>query len=99
MRAVSWVRAVLIEDIYRRMSTMFPESSGWLASADEYVGFAHLDSPFLMVLLQDHSCWCQRHYLILDAGYVDILSPRLPFSVSDTSVECSSVYFFMVITS
>ncbi|EKM57720.1 uncharacterized protein PHACADRAFT_251527 [Phanerochaete carnosa HHB-10118-sp] len=37
MRAVSWIRKVLIEDIYRRLATMFPDTDGWLGSADEII--------------------------------------------------------------
>lgn len=34
-RTFSWVRRLLIEDFYRRLATMFPETAGWLGSADE----------------------------------------------------------------
>ncbi|KIP07228.1 hypothetical protein PHLGIDRAFT_118284 [Phlebiopsis gigantea 11061_1 CR5-6] len=37
MRGLSWLRTVLIEDIYRRLSTMFPETAGWLGGADEII--------------------------------------------------------------
>ncbi|KAI4518197.1 potassium transporter [Schizophyllum commune Loenen D] len=35
--AVNWVRTVLIEEIYRRMKTMFPETAAWLTPADEII--------------------------------------------------------------
>ncbi|KAE9409281.1 potassium transporter [Gymnopus androsaceus JB14] len=34
---VNWVRTTLIEDIYRRLATMFPETANWLTSADEII--------------------------------------------------------------
>ncbi|KAF9468639.1 potassium transporter [Collybia nuda] len=34
---VNWIRQYLIEDIYRRLSTMFPETGNWLTSADEII--------------------------------------------------------------
>ncbi|GJE85382.1 KUP/HAK/KT family potassium transporter [Phanerochaete sordida] len=37
MRAMSWMRAVLLEDIYRRLATMFPDTDGWRGSADEII--------------------------------------------------------------
>jgi len=33
----SWVRAFLIEGIYRRLVTMFPETANWTTSADEII--------------------------------------------------------------
>ncbi|KAG5646513.1 hypothetical protein DXG03_003280 [Asterophora parasitica] len=33
--AVNWMRTFLIEDIYRRLATMFPETGKWLTNADE----------------------------------------------------------------
>ncbi|KAL1745592.1 potassium transporter [Schizophyllum fasciatum] len=35
--AVNWCRAVLVEEIYRRMKTMFPETAAWLTPADEII--------------------------------------------------------------
>ncbi|KAJ1300716.1 hypothetical protein OPQ81_002360 [Rhizoctonia solani] len=32
-----WLRAMLVEGVYRRMSTMFPETANWLGSADEII--------------------------------------------------------------
>ncbi|CAE6432002.1 unnamed protein product [Rhizoctonia solani] len=32
-----WIRAMLVEGVYRRMSTMFPETANWLGSADEII--------------------------------------------------------------
>ncbi|KAF8737866.1 potassium transporter, partial [Rhizoctonia solani] len=34
---VDWIRAMLVEGVYRRMSTMFPETANWLGSADEII--------------------------------------------------------------
>ncbi|KAI0060612.1 potassium transporter [Artomyces pyxidatus] len=34
---VNWIRAFLIEDLYRRLCVMFPETVNWLASADEII--------------------------------------------------------------
>ncbi|KAJ3786207.1 potassium transporter [Lentinula aff. detonsa] len=34
---VNWVRKYLIEEIYRRLTTMFPETANWLTSADEII--------------------------------------------------------------
>ncbi|KAF9077481.1 potassium transporter [Rhodocollybia butyracea] len=34
---VNWVRKYLIEDIYNRLATMFPETANWLTSADEII--------------------------------------------------------------
>ncbi|KAI0061789.1 potassium transporter [Artomyces pyxidatus] len=34
---VNWIRAFLLEDIYRRLTVMFPETVNWLASADEII--------------------------------------------------------------
>ncbi|KAF8918970.1 potassium transporter [Mucidula mucida] len=34
---VNYVRKYLIEDIYRRLATMFPETANWLTSADEII--------------------------------------------------------------
>ncbi|RDB17948.1 High affinity potassium transporter [Hypsizygus marmoreus] len=34
---VNWIRKYLIEDIYRRLATMFPETGNWLTSADEII--------------------------------------------------------------
>ncbi|KAH9480360.1 High affinity potassium transporter [Psilocybe cubensis] len=34
---VNYLRAVLIESIYRRLATMFPETANWLTSADEII--------------------------------------------------------------
>ncbi|QRV99501.1 high affinity potassium transporter [Ceratobasidium sp. AG-Ba] len=34
---LDWVRAMLVEGFYRRMSTMFPETANWLGSADEII--------------------------------------------------------------
>ncbi|KDN35123.1 hypothetical protein RSAG8_11856, partial [Rhizoctonia solani AG-8 WAC10335] len=33
----SSLRALLVEGVYRRMSTMFPETANWLGSADEII--------------------------------------------------------------
>jgi len=35
--AVNWARVFLIEEIYRRLVTMFPETANWLTSADEII--------------------------------------------------------------
>ncbi|KZP18771.1 potassium transporter, partial [Athelia psychrophila] len=35
--AFSWTRAFLIEGIYRRLVTMFPETANWMTSADEII--------------------------------------------------------------
>ncbi|KIY68292.1 potassium transporter [Cylindrobasidium torrendii FP15055 ss-10] len=37
MVAVSYMRKYLIEAIYRRLATMFPETANWLTSADEII--------------------------------------------------------------
>ncbi|KAG6833454.1 hypothetical protein H0H87_006821 [Tephrocybe sp. NHM501043] len=34
---VNWLRKYLIEDVYRRLATMFPETDNWLTSADEII--------------------------------------------------------------
>ncbi|KAF8964236.1 potassium transporter [Flammula alnicola] len=34
---VSYIRSMLIESIYRRLATMFPETANWLTSADEII--------------------------------------------------------------
>ncbi|CAE6459525.1 hypothetical protein ACGC1H_004059 [Rhizoctonia solani] len=34
---LDWLRAMLVEGVYRRMSTMFPETANWLGSADEII--------------------------------------------------------------
>ncbi|KAJ3506567.1 hypothetical protein NLJ89_g6796 [Agrocybe chaxingu] len=34
---VNYIRALLIESIYRRLATMFPETANWLTSADEII--------------------------------------------------------------
>ncbi|TFK33003.1 potassium transporter [Crucibulum laeve] len=34
---VNYLRKYLIEDIYRRLATMFPETANWLTSADEII--------------------------------------------------------------
>ncbi|KAF9013196.1 potassium transporter [Cyathus striatus] len=34
---VNYVRKVLVEDVYRRLATMFPETGKWLTSADEII--------------------------------------------------------------
>ncbi|CAE6360553.1 unnamed protein product [Rhizoctonia solani] len=34
---IDWIRAMLVEGVYRRMSTMFPETANWLGSADEII--------------------------------------------------------------
>jgi KUP system potassium uptake protein len=34
---VNWARTFLIEEIYRRLVTMFPETANWLTSADEII--------------------------------------------------------------
>ncbi|CUA70967.1 High affinity potassium transporter [Schwanniomyces occidentalis] [Rhizoctonia solani] len=34
---LDWFRAMLVEGVYRRMSTMFPETANWLGSADEII--------------------------------------------------------------
>ncbi|KAG8907580.1 hypothetical protein FRB99_003504 [Tulasnella sp. 403] len=33
----SWIRELLIEGLYRRIATMFPETENWLGSADEII--------------------------------------------------------------
>jgi len=35
--ALSWTRALLIEGLYRRIATMFPETGNWVGSADEII--------------------------------------------------------------
>ncbi|KAF5389290.1 hypothetical protein D9757_003396 [Collybiopsis confluens] len=35
--AVNYVRKYLIQEIYRRLATMFPETANWLTSADEII--------------------------------------------------------------
>ncbi|KIK69708.1 hypothetical protein GYMLUDRAFT_34109 [Collybiopsis luxurians FD-317 M1] len=35
--AINYVRKYLIEEIYRRLATMFPETANWLTSADEII--------------------------------------------------------------
>jgi len=34
---INWIRVVLIEDIYRSIAYMFPETVTWLQSADEII--------------------------------------------------------------
>ncbi|KAF9561755.1 potassium transporter [Agrocybe pediades] len=34
---VNYLRSILIESIYRRLATMFPETANWLTSADEII--------------------------------------------------------------
>ncbi|KAG8951578.1 hypothetical protein FRC04_005865 [Tulasnella sp. 424] len=34
---IAWCRALLIEGLYRRFATMFPETENWLGSADEII--------------------------------------------------------------
>ncbi|KAG6916310.1 hypothetical protein DXG01_007358 [Tephrocybe rancida] len=34
---VNWMRRYLIEDVYRRLATIFPETGNWLTSADEII--------------------------------------------------------------
>ncbi|KDR82452.1 hypothetical protein GALMADRAFT_237778 [Galerina marginata CBS 339.88] len=34
---VNYLRAMLIESVYRRLATMFPETANWLTSADEII--------------------------------------------------------------
>ncbi|KAF8870459.1 potassium transporter [Infundibulicybe gibba] len=34
---VNWLRRYLVEDVYRRLATMFPETANWLTSADEII--------------------------------------------------------------
>ncbi|KAH9941952.1 potassium transporter [Amylocystis lapponica] len=34
---VNWVRSVLIEEVYRRLVTMFPEQENWVTSGDEII--------------------------------------------------------------
>jgi KUP system potassium uptake protein len=34
---INWTRTFLIEEIYRRLMTMFPETANWLTSADEII--------------------------------------------------------------
>ncbi|KAI5120334.1 hypothetical protein M0805_000394 [Coniferiporia weirii] len=36
-KMLTWVRMLLIEDTYRPISTMFPETANWLGSADEII--------------------------------------------------------------
>ncbi|KAK7685797.1 hypothetical protein QCA50_011143 [Cerrena zonata] len=36
-KPVSWIRRFLIEDIYRSISTMFPETENWKGSADKII--------------------------------------------------------------
>ncbi|EKM48262.1 uncharacterized protein PHACADRAFT_203032, partial [Phanerochaete carnosa HHB-10118-sp] len=33
----NWVRRLLVEEIYQRLSTMFPETANWLGSTDEII--------------------------------------------------------------
>jgi KUP system potassium uptake protein len=33
----NWIRQFFIEDVYRRVATMFPETGNWLTSADEII--------------------------------------------------------------
>ncbi|KAJ3818862.1 potassium transporter [Lentinula raphanica] len=35
--AVNYIRKYLIEEIYRRLTTMFPETANWMTSADEII--------------------------------------------------------------
>ncbi|KAF8195375.1 potassium transporter-domain-containing protein [Pholiota molesta] len=44
---VNACRALLIEGIYRRLATMFPETANWLTPADEYVWIADSLSSIL----------------------------------------------------
>ncbi|TRM65069.1 potassium transporter [Schizophyllum amplum] len=34
---VNWVRSMMIEEIYNRMATMFPETTAWMTPADEII--------------------------------------------------------------
>lgn len=36
-KVVNWVRRFLIEDVYRSIATMFPETANWLGSADKII--------------------------------------------------------------